>query len=135
MVRFNQSLNDERAVSPVIGVILMVAITVILAAIIGTAVLGIGSDINTDRPSASFSGKQDTAGNYTITHTGGDVINEDLSVRYTAQDGTSVDGTWAAPIRAGSEYTTTDPVASDSTIRVVWTSGGQEYVLAQIQAS
>ncbi|MGB9961680.1 archaellin/type IV pilin N-terminal domain-containing protein [Halobacterium sp. MBLA0001] len=33
---------DERAVSPVIGVILMVAITVILAAVIATAVLGFG---------------------------------------------------------------------------------------------
>jgi len=33
--------NDDRAVSPVIGVILMVAITVILAAVIGTFVLGL----------------------------------------------------------------------------------------------
>jgi flagellin-like protein len=32
--------GDERAVSPVIGVILMAAITVILAAVIGTFVLG-----------------------------------------------------------------------------------------------
>jgi flagellin-like protein len=36
--------SDERAVSPVIGVILMVAITVILAAVIGTFVLGLGSN-------------------------------------------------------------------------------------------
>jgi flagellin-like protein len=35
--------TEDRAVSPVIGVILMVAITVILAAVIGTFVLGIGS--------------------------------------------------------------------------------------------
>jgi flagellin-like protein len=33
--------DDEDAVSPVIGVILMVAITVILAAVIGTFVLGV----------------------------------------------------------------------------------------------
>ena len=37
--------EDERAVSPVIGVILMVAITVILAAVIGTFVLDLGNDI------------------------------------------------------------------------------------------
>ena len=37
--------DDDRAVSPVIGVILMVAITVILAAVIGTFVLGLGDDI------------------------------------------------------------------------------------------
>jgi len=36
--------TDEDAVSPVIGVILMVAITVILAAVIGAFVLGIGSN-------------------------------------------------------------------------------------------
>ena len=35
--------NDERGVSPVIGVILMVAITVILAAVIASFVLGFGS--------------------------------------------------------------------------------------------
>lgn len=36
--------DDERAVSPVIGVILMVAITVILAAVIAMFVSGIGGD-------------------------------------------------------------------------------------------
>jgi len=36
--------DDERAVSPVIGVILMVAITVILAAVIGAFVLDLGSN-------------------------------------------------------------------------------------------
>ena len=37
--------NDDSAVSPVIGVILMVAITVILAAVIGTFVLGLGENV------------------------------------------------------------------------------------------
>ncbi len=37
--------DDDDAVSPVIGVILMVAITVILAAVIGTFVLGLGEDV------------------------------------------------------------------------------------------
>lgn len=39
-IKFNT--EDERAVSPVIGVILMVAITVILAAVIASFVLGLG---------------------------------------------------------------------------------------------
>jgi len=38
-------LADDDAVSPVIGVILMVAITVILAAVIGTFVLGLGEQV------------------------------------------------------------------------------------------
>jgi len=36
---------DEQAVSPVVGVILMVAITVILAAVIGTFVLDLGGQV------------------------------------------------------------------------------------------
>jgi len=47
--------EEERAVSPVIGVILMVAITVILAAVIGTFVLGLGDQVQTTSPSASIS--------------------------------------------------------------------------------
>jgi flagellin-like protein len=38
--------RNQKAVSPVIGVILMVAITVILAAVIGTTVLGFGGQVN-----------------------------------------------------------------------------------------
>ncbi len=37
--------RDDRGVSPVIGVILMVAITVILAAVIASFVLGFGDDV------------------------------------------------------------------------------------------
>jgi flagellin-like protein len=43
--------RDDSAVSPVIGVILMVAITVILAAVIGTFVLGLGDNVQ-ETPSA-----------------------------------------------------------------------------------
>ena len=38
--------EEDRAVSPVIGVILMVAITVILAAVIGTFVLNLSGSVN-----------------------------------------------------------------------------------------
>jgi flagellin-like protein len=41
--------ENEDAVSPVIGVILMVAITVILAAVIAAFVFGMGSDIGTTK--------------------------------------------------------------------------------------
>lgn len=43
---FNSRSVDERGVSPVIGVILMVAITVILAAVIASFVLGFGDTIS-----------------------------------------------------------------------------------------
>jgi flagellin-like protein len=42
--------ESDRAVSPVIGVILMVAITVILAAVIGTFVLNLGDQVGQSAP-------------------------------------------------------------------------------------
>jgi flagellin-like protein len=53
-MKFKQLLTDDEAVSPVIGVILMVAITVILAAVIGTFVLNLGDDVEAN-PTAGVS--------------------------------------------------------------------------------
>jgi flagellin-like protein len=69
-----QTTLDERAVSPAIGVILMVAITVILAAVIGSFVLGIGGDIQ-QAPQASLSLEDaSTTNNVTLSHNGGDEL-------------------------------------------------------------
>ena len=54
-MKLKQLLNDDDAVSPVIGVILMVAITVILAAVIATFVLGLGEQVSQTSPNTSFS--------------------------------------------------------------------------------
>ncbi|MEF8869094.1 MAG: type IV pilin N-terminal domain-containing protein, partial [Haloarculaceae archaeon] len=53
-MQLKRLLTDDDAVSPVIGVILMVAITVILAAVIGTFVLGLGDQVQSTAPQASF---------------------------------------------------------------------------------
>jgi len=63
--------SDDRAVSPVIGVILMVAITVILAAVIGTFVLGLGDQLGDSAPQASFS-TDNSSLNSTATPVGAD---------------------------------------------------------------
>ncbi len=68
--------KDEEAVSPVIGVILMVAITVILAAVIAAFVFGLGGS-QTNAPTASIvaSNYPDTAGpDLKIQHKGGDIL-------------------------------------------------------------
>jgi flagellin-like protein len=76
-------LNEDDAVSPVIGVILMVAITVILAAVIASFVLGLGDQASQTTPQASMS--WDYSGdtyNVTVTHDGGDSIKQvELFVR------------------------------------------------------
>jgi len=78
-------LKDDDAVSPVIGVILMVAITVILAAVIASFVLGLGNSATNTNPQASFSFEyeqvdenpdSDNWGLVTVSHDGGDTISD-----------------------------------------------------------
>ena len=71
----NQSKSDDRAVSPVIGVILMVAITVILAAVIGTFVLGLGDQLGDTAPQATFTIDDNSSDTINITKTGGQSID------------------------------------------------------------
>lgn len=73
-MQVRQLIRDDDAVSPVIGVILMVAITVILAAVIASFVLGLGGNTNAT-PQASFSFDYDAStDDVTVTHDSGDPI-------------------------------------------------------------
>ena len=69
MRRIKQLLgDDDSAVSPVIGVILMVAITVILAAVIASFVLGLGDQADDVSPNIMFDSDFDnSSGNATLT--------------------------------------------------------------------
>jgi flagellin-like protein len=88
-------LRDDDAVSPVIGVILMVGITVTLAAVIGVFVLG--ASATTSVPDAEFryvaeDGATDGWGNdgnerFVIQHDGGeDVDASHVTVQYAGSD-------------------------------------------------
>ncbi len=77
-MNIKQLWQEDDAVSPVIGVILMVAITVILAAVIASFVLGLGGSTS-KTPQAKFTfdytSHDDKAyGNLSITHDGGATI-------------------------------------------------------------
>ena len=91
-MKLNSVFTEDEAVSPVIGVILMVAITVILAAVIGTFVLGLGDQVQSTSPQASFSFEytNSTGANgdeLAITHDGGDAIVENrLSLSVNGAD-------------------------------------------------
>jgi flagellin-like protein len=144
-------IADDDAVSPVIGVILMVAITVILAAVIGTFVLGLGGNVN-QTPQASFtfeftadaSTGGSTSGDYiNITHDGGDTLQAsnlevvgggqslwDGSSGYVSNVGTG-DGsaTWSGDVTAGNainiaetDESSNDFFNSGDTVRVTWSS-------------
>ena len=75
-MNIKELFTDDSAVSPVIGVILMVAITVILAAVIGSFVLNLGGSLQQSAPQASFGFNYDTSDDeVTITHETGDSID------------------------------------------------------------
>ena len=124
-MRLKKILTDDSAVSPVIGVILMVAITVILAAVIGTFVLGLGDQVSDTAPQASFDFDfNETSGNVTITHEGGAQI--DASNLNISANGNEVAWADSDPITAGASTTVDyDPGLSASSgdeIRLVWSS-------------
>jgi flagellin-like protein len=81
--------KDERGVSPVIGVILMVAITVILAAVIGTFVLGLGDQIG-GSATAGVTVDGDGSGEVTVTLTNSGTADR---VDVVDSSGNSVAGT------------------------------------------
>jgi len=129
--------DNERGVSPVIGVILMVAITVILAAVIGAFVLGLGDQVSNNAPQASFSFDFDTTNNnVTVTHTGGDNIQLDnLNVTDGAGNSSAAyanfqDKTVSTGDKAQMDY------ANGSTIRVIWNNpaGASSNVIAERDA-
>lgn len=66
----------DRGVSPVIGVVLMVAVTVILAATIGALVFGLSPGTDATAPIASLS-LEPSDDNVTVVHDGGDAVDLD----------------------------------------------------------
>jgi len=115
-MNFKVLFSDDRAVSPVIGVILMVAITVILAAVIGTFVLGLGDQVQQTTPQASFgfdtedTGSDGTPDIVTATHESGDTINGDnVQLKIGGQ---SFD--WGGTVSAGSSVSVGDNTDASS---------------------
>jgi len=89
-------IKDDDAVSPVIGVILMVAITVILAAVIASFVLGLGDSADNVQPNSSFEFDYDSANeDLEVILTDGDAIEgQELFMRGTDNAGNAVGFSW-----------------------------------------
>ena len=151
-MKLKELFTDDSAVSPVIGVILMVAITVILAAVIGTFVLNLGGSVSQTTPQASFGfdftddlepGDDHEYDNVTVTHETGDTIDP-AQINITGEsnfglvnsDGKYVDHDTAnssisfadmghsAAVGAGASVTISkqDGDLDGETLRVVWNS-------------
>jgi flagellin-like protein len=91
MSKSNQFLKEEDAVSPVIGVILMVAITVILAAVIAAFVFGMGPPEQAPQASLRASAADvDGDSVIKIEHQGGDNFYLTSSSSRVVVDGQAV---------------------------------------------
>jgi flagellin-like protein len=148
-MQLKQLLTEDRAVSPVIGVILMVAITVILAAVIGTFVLGLGDQVSENAPQASFSFDFSATGsdgftgddgdNVTITHEGGDTLeasNVEARGDNSTTNSPAVDGPGFSDTIEAGDSAEFEHVDAGEVIRVVWTNpaGGATNTIARATA-
>jgi flagellin-like protein len=146
--------HDDDAVSPVIGVILMVAITVILAAVIATFVLGLGDSLSNTAPQATFSFDfDDSVGSpstddwnapynadvspLTITHEGGDSIEADNLRVVGGQFDQDLVASGTSPYSSGDELSAGSSfeyaAQDDDTVRIVYedSSGGSSATLGR----
>lgn len=102
---------------------LLITITVILAAVIGSFVLNLGGSLQQGAPQASFDFEYNTVGpNVAVTHTTGDTIDEG-SVEIVNSAGGSTD--WPVPISAGN-MGVHDYSSSGDMVHVTWESENGE---------
>jgi flagellin-like protein len=125
--------QDQRGVPPVVGVVLLVAITIILAAGTATFVFGLGDEPAPVAPTSTFSVEYNSTGSSVeITHTGGDKIRGDrLYVRGESLDESGAwangDGSMSGTIDGNSAVVSSDTWTVNVTdagyeVRVVWVS-------------
>ncbi|WP_077067785.1 type IV pilin [Haloarcula rubripromontorii] len=145
--------SDDSAVSPVVGVILMVAITVLLAATAATFFLDFGSgNIGQSAPQAAFTFDYDSEGSdsLAIEHRSGDSIQAgNLYITVSGASGasgangqhdfTSIGAPAAgSDITAGSRVTFSEPSLdlSEATVTLNWKSpnSGKSIQLASWEA-
>jgi flagellin-like protein len=155
-MNFKAFIDDTDAVSPVIGVILMVAITVILAAVIGTFVLGLGDQVQTTAPNHNFATDQFNETAVEFSSTGGQSVQAgNLAFQHSFGD-TALKNESSTNVTSGSTWAEVSPLASDEdvsagasvtfnnsggpwadgdTITLVWQDQGQSSTMTTFEAS
>lgn len=117
IARIRRLFEDDGAVSPVIGTLLMVSITVIIAAVIGTYVIGLGNQFTRTAPQALIGVENSTGTNLTsstdhsqititLKHGGTDTLSADETEFKVDHRGTSI--TFDQPSPDDAKFTTAD---------------------------
>jgi flagellin-like protein len=139
-------LTEKRAVSSTIGVVLMVAVTVILAAVVGAFAMGLFSQTTPPPPQTGFSVEYDVSGsgpnttNVTMA-TGSEVRTSRLKVtidgnstweRGSGQTGFKTSGWSTKKIESGDTLDIAEdgkPIQSGDEIQVIWDTADTSTVL------
>lgn len=139
-MRLHELFGDDDAVSSVVSVILLVAITIILASAVTVFALDIGGGAANTTPSAAFDFEyQDSTGDIRVTHSNGDMLSGDqLRFAGAALEKDSFGGIseWSGgDVNAGDSATVN--VEAGETLRLVWQgdSGSETAVLGEYQVS
>jgi flagellin-like protein len=117
--------KDEAAVSPVIATILMVAITVVLAAVLYVMVSGLITPVGGNKPLVTFSAVDQNSGNATIVVAGASQSVSPSNYKVNLQVGTNT-GTAVAMPTTGGLFATLTVGAPAVTYRIYWTDIGGE---------
>jgi len=134
---FNKHTNNstDRGVSPVIGVILMVAVTVVLAAVISVFLLGATDQIGDPVPSLTLDAEFED-GEATISHvSGASVATDSLIVVVEGEelDDGEVEFDGKDTLRTGNTFTVTDDFNNGDTMTIIFQSGESGYPLAEFE--
>lgn len=147
-MQLRATLRDDRAVSSVLGVVLMVAVTIILAAVVGTFVLGIGSDLTDGGPQTSWEVTDNVNDNgsssVVVLHGGGDnvdrstievTIGGQVAYRNGAErNGFNVTEPWNDPVTSGDRLRIVDDsgqIASGDMVIVFWRTEDASTILKE----
>ena len=117
--------EDEAAVSPVIATILMVAITVVLAAVLYVMVSGLITPVGGNKPLVTFSAVDQNLGNATIGVAGASQSVSPSNYKVNLMVNTTT-GTAIAMPALGSGANNYVTVTAGGTYRIYWTDVGGE---------
>ena len=115
--------KDEAAVSPVIATILMVAITVVLAAVLYVMVSGLITPVGGTKPLVTFAAVDQSSGNATISVAGASQSVAPSNYKVNLRVGTTTGSAIAMPTTGGGFASV---VVGATTYRVYWTDIGGE---------
>lgn len=127
-MELDELLGADDAVSPVVGVVLMVAVTVVLSAAIGTFALGLEEAAGASPPATELAFDYDDPV-LEVVHDGGSGVDGE---RLRLVSGTTTTEWGDGPVRPGDSRTldrTDGDFARGGTVHVVWVAEGQSVTL------